>query len=138
MLNRTQVSRRRARSRKSKLLSGAAKPVLENLERRSLLSAGLLDTTANGSGSPFNDPDGYVTERWGDDQATGTALAVQSDGSVIVAAGILGPAGYQVGVAKYDSTGALDTGFGTLGRLVFDAVGDLDTPLAAGRSWHWD
>ena len=65
MLSRVQGSRRCAQKRKSKLLAGAAKPVLENLERRSMLSAGTPD--------PSFSTDGLVTESFGLSAANASA-----------------------------------------------------------------
>ena len=81
-------------------------------------SAGALDTAATGgfgplSGSPQSRP-GYVTTTIGDSFNEGRAVALQSDNKIVVAGQAFTTGGdYFFAVARYNTDGSLDTGFGT-------------------------
>jgi uncharacterized delta-60 repeat protein len=84
------------------------RPRLELLEDRCLLSAGQLDTTF-GSG-------GIVTTLIGT-SANAYATALQSDGKIL-AAGIAGyTSGNRFALARYTTSGSLDTSFGSGGTV---------------------
>ena len=87
---------------------------VELLERRVLLSAGQLDPTF-GTG-------GIVTDL---SLPAGT-IAVQADGKVVTAGGMLG----NFEVARFNANGSPDTSFGYFGRLITDFGGN-DTPTGA-------
>ena len=86
-----------------------SRPQLEFLEPRTLLSAGGLDTSFGTSGL-VNTP---LTSSGGD---TPYALVIQSDGEIVVG----GDAGGQtaMGLARYTSSGSLDSSFGSGGIVV--------------------
>jgi uncharacterized delta-60 repeat protein len=92
-----------------------ARPALEVLEDRCLLSAAAYDPTFNGTGKQMLDfPGGSVT---------GTAVAVQPDNKIIVA-GTFQPTGStgagSFAVARFNADGSLDTAFGSGGRVTLD------------------
>src|SRR5262249_8007542 len=85
---------------------------LELLEDRCLPSAGTLDPTFKGTGKQD------LAFQAG--EATGTAVAVQPDGKVVIAGtlqltGSTGAADFAV--ARFNADGSLDTGFGTGGQV---------------------
>jgi uncharacterized delta-60 repeat protein len=85
------------------------------LEDRCLLAVGTIDPSFNGSGKQTLDfPGGSVV---------GSAVALQADGKAIVA-GTFQPSGAGTGstfaVARFNADGALDTGFGSGGRVTLD------------------
>ncbi len=92
-------------------------PYLQPLEDRTLLSAGGLDLTFNGTGKQT------VAFDIGDfksDQAH--SMAVQPDGKVVMAgAARVGPGNYDFAVARLNSDGTPDMGFGTSGKRTFTA-----------------
>src|SRR5207247_383388 len=63
-----------------------------------------------------------VTDFGGDD--TAFALAVQPDGKIVVAGVSTGGGTMDFALARYDSDGALDTSFGSGGRVVTDLGGN--------------
>src|SRR5439155_8699659 len=63
-----------------------------------------------------------VTDFGGDD--TAFALAVQPDGKIVVAGVSTGGGTMDFALARYDSDGALDTTFGSGGRVVTDLGGN--------------
>jgi uncharacterized delta-60 repeat protein len=100
-----------------------ARPALEALEDRCLLSAGTLDPAFNGTGmQTLAFPGGTVT---------GTAVAVQPDNKILVA-GTFEPTAQpppppystltvsSIAVARFNADGSLDTGFGTGGRVTLN------------------
>jgi uncharacterized delta-60 repeat protein len=75
---------------------------------------GSLDTTFDG--------DGKVTTTLGAGNATGFAVAIQADGAIVVAGRAYNGSNYDVGVARYLDTGALDTSFSGDG-IVMTSIG---------------
>jgi uncharacterized delta-60 repeat protein len=84
------------------------RPRLELLEDRCLLSAGQLDTTF-GSG-------GTVTSLLGS-SSFAYATALQSDGKILAAGQATVGSGYQFALARYTTSGSLDTSFGNSGTV---------------------
>src|SRR5438874_8338809 len=77
---------------------------IESLEPRRLLSAGDLDPTFSGDGKQTTD---FALAA---DQAN--AIAVQSNGRVVVAGSALISSHFQVAITRYNADGSLDTSFG--------------------------
>jgi uncharacterized delta-60 repeat protein len=63
-----------------------------------------------------------------EDQAQ--AVAVQKDGSLVVAGRIMGPTNPDFGLVRLTRGGQLDETFGTGGRVLTDFSGGIDTPIA--------
>ncbi len=108
--NRTkQLHRRRLRPS----LRTRARPQLEMLEGRCLMSAGALDPTF-GSG-------GAVTTSFGNNTNTSAqVLALQPDGKIVAAGDSENPASLSVGyydLARYNADGSLDRTFGSKGEV---------------------
>ncbi|MFD3996026.1 calcium-binding protein [Streptomyces sp. NPDC058548] len=78
-----------------------------------LAAPGDLDTSFDG--------DGRVTTDFGGTTDEAFAMAVQADGKII-AAGRVSP-GPDFGLARYDTDGSLDTGFGIGGKVITDFGG---------------
>ena len=71
---------------------------------------------ASGAPDPTFDGDGKITQDLGPGDA-GVAVAVQSDGKILVAGG---GAGHSLRVSRLNVTGSVDTSFGTNGSADFD------------------
>lgn len=85
---------------------------LESLESRALL-AGDLDATFSG--------DGWVTTDFGTTGDVARAVAIQTDGKIVVAGDPKGATtGNDFAVARYNNDGTLDTSFGVGGKLTTD------------------
>lgn len=99
---------------------------LETLEDRTLLSAGALDLTFNGTGSvsiPFT--------LGGNNAADATAVAIQSDKKIVVVGQANSTTGMDFAVARLNLDGTLDTTFGTGGKFnVNFNGGGLNTDFA--------
>ena len=86
--------------------------------------------TADGTVDTGFGKDGVVTtdfQSGGNDY--GAAVAVQSDGKIVAAGRSYGTA-RDFAVARYNSDGSLDTGFGTGGKVTTDFGGNEDRPYA--------
>jgi uncharacterized delta-60 repeat protein len=86
--------------------------VVETLESRHLLSAGQPDPTFGGAG--------IVTDNT---LNAAKAVAVQSDGRVLVASSLPGSDGLDFSLARFNTDGTPDQSFGYHGRLVTDFGG---------------
>jgi uncharacterized delta-60 repeat protein len=94
--------------------------VAEPLEQRTLLDAGDLDLSFHG--------DGLVTTRFpAESNDGGYAVAIQSDGKVLVAGYSDNGTNPDFAVVRYNTDGSLDTGFDTDGKVT--------TPIGASRSY---
>jgi uncharacterized delta-60 repeat protein len=82
---------------------------------------GSLDTSF-GSG-------GKVTTDFGSNQAPGLAVALQSDGKIVVA-GLTQTNDSNFALARYDTNGTLDTSFGSGGKVTTDFSGSEDQAFA--------
>ena len=80
-------------------------------------SAGVLDTSFNGTGKVTTNPGGVVS--------TSQGLALQSDGRIVVAGSASNGSNFDFAVVRYLSTGALDT--------TFNGTGFVLTPIGSGR-----
>ncbi len=101
------------------------RPRLELLEDRSVPSAGALDPTF-GSG-------GIVTTKVSTNEDTARAVALQTDGKVVVAGTAYLGAGYDSGafaVLRYNANGSLDSSFGSGGKTITD----IDSRKADGAN----
>jgi uncharacterized delta-60 repeat protein len=76
----------------------------------------------NGSLDTTFDTDGRAAVTFTQGDAFGQAVAIQSDGKILVA-GYIGAAGEQFAVARLNTNGSLDTTFGTMGRVAFPMAG---------------
>ena len=97
------------------------RPRLEVLEDRRLLSGGALDPTFGNGGQVITDfPGGF---------ATGTSVALQPDGKILVAgfSAVFGqPNTEDFALVRYNTDGSLDTSFGNGGRVTTDFFGFND------------
>ena len=91
------------------------KPRLEQLEERTLLNAGALDS-AFGIG-------GKVTTHFGGFD-NGRELAIQPDGKIVVVGSEVVNGVSDFGLARYNSDGSLDSTFGTGGEVTTFGRGD--------------
>lgn len=117
------MSRRQRRNR----VRSSARSFAEPLERRVMLAAGDLDPTFGIGGKVTTEiPNFYIGGAH-----HFNAMALQADGKIVVAGFTTG---FDFVVARYNSNGSLDTGFGGSGVVVTD-VGGLDVPVTvAARS----
>ncbi len=125
-MRRTPFTRRKASN--SPIMRAVAN--VEVLEPRRLLSAGDLDPTFGVGGKVITDLPGP-----GQDVVADGAVAVQSDGKIVVAgttgSTLLLPADSDVAIVRYNVDGSLDASFGDGGRVTTDfgsfdeLVGDL-------------
>jgi uncharacterized delta-60 repeat protein len=100
-----------------------ARPLVETLEDRCLLSAGALDTTFGGTG--------VVTTSLSKGGDGADAVLVQPWDGKIVAAGSAHPgSGTVMGLARYNTDGTLDSTFGS-GGIVVSKVGTNGSNVAA-------
>src|SRR5260370_15059819 len=84
-------------------------PRLEQLEDRTLMNAGFLDTTFGSGG--IAQPGGF-TYRASDINSTGLhSVAVQVDGKIVVAGTGFGPSGGFFQVSRFNTDGSQDTTF---------------------------
>jgi uncharacterized delta-60 repeat protein len=97
----------------------AFRPRLEALEDRCLLSAGVLDPTFGSGGIVDTGPSGQAF-----------AVALQTDGKIVVA-GPPASGGSAGTVARYTTTGALDTSFGSGGTAAVSFFKNQYTQLLA-------
>lgn len=107
-----QIARRRGRP------SSFHNPVtpVESLEARALLSAGDLD--------PSFGVAGRVTTSFGAASQGAAAVAIQSDGKLVVSGNLFNGVNNDFAVARYNTDGSLDTTFGSLGKFTMDLGGD--------------
>lgn len=96
------------------------------MEPRCLLAAGALDTTFGTGG------EGVINfDAGGGSRDEGKAVAIQSDGKILVAgkvarSGVYNTTNYDFGVARFNANGTVDTSFGTRGKTIaFDIGGDV-------------
>jgi len=75
-------------------------------------------TRYNSDGSLDNtfDADGKVTTDFGNSQNLGHAIAIQSDGKIIVAGSTMDAFGQDVAMARYNTNGSLDNTFDADGK----------------------
>lgn len=86
-------------------------------------SDGVLDTTFDGDGIVQTDFGNNLEDR-------AYAVAAQADGKTVVAGYSVVAGKYQVALARYTVAGALDTSFGSGGRVLTDAGPDHDQAYA--------
>lgn len=85
---------------------------------------GIARYNADGSQDTSFDGDGLVTTDFGTTHDSASAVAVQSDGKIVVA----GSTGSDFALARYNSNGTLDTaGFGSGGKVTSDFSGGFDS-----------
>src|SRR5215213_3696859 len=103
--------------------AGAA---VERLEARALLAAaGDLDTTFSGDGVAFYNNSGFSVE-------SGQAIAVQSDGKVVVAGATGdGSASGDILLLRYNADGTPDSTFDTDGVVITDLPNDASLSAIA-------
>lgn len=111
-------------TRRGRMNSTSFRPRLERLEDRSLMTAGLLDTSFGG--------DGFVQTAIGSANDNATAVAVQADGKAVVGGGTVQPDGTTAfAVTRYNVDGSLDSSFGTGGKVVVSFGGSHNDQLYA-------
>lgn len=82
-------------------------------------SDGVLDTTFNGTG--------ITSSPIGADDDTVSAMALQSDGRILLAGNVeLAPAVYDFALARFNTNGSLDPTFNGTGKVTTDLGGSLD------------
>src|SRR5581483_5081859 len=97
---------------------------LELLEDRVLLNAGALDPTFGTSG--------IVTTSFPlNTQAQATAVAIQSDGKIVVAGAALTGSSDSIALARYNPGGSLDPGFGTGGQVIIPSTTSISVAALA-------
>ena len=79
---------------------------------------GTPDTSFDGDGKAFTDFDGGASAI--------NSLALQSDGKIVAGGNASGFVS-DFALARYNTDGTLDTGFGTNGRITTDFAGDADS-----------
>ncbi len=79
---------------------------------------------------------GSASASIGSETDTVTAMALQTDGRVIVAGHILTGPNYDFGLARFNPNGTLDPTFNTTGKVITDLGGNLD--LAEGMALQAD
>ncbi len=81
-------------------------------------TAGALDTTFGADGPDTGtDPDGHVTTAIGSGNDVARAMAIQSDGKIVVVGYSHNGTNDDFALARYTTVGALDTSFGTGGKV---------------------
>jgi len=80
----------------------------------------------NGSLDTSFDTDGIVTTPLSGGDDRGEAVALQSDGKILVAGDVLGGAARNFGVVRYNTTGTLDASFDTDGIVITDFLANED------------
>jgi uncharacterized delta-60 repeat protein len=94
-------------------------PSVERLEDRFTPSGGALDPTFGGKG--------YVITGLGGNDDEAAAVAVQSDGKIVVAGSANpGTTGYDFALTRYNTDGNLDPTFGVSGTVLTDFAGGDD------------
>src|SRR5262249_28911923 len=88
------------------------RPALEELEKRSLLSAGALDLSFNGTGKELLDIEGDAH-----------AVALQRGGKIVVAGFTGGGARTDMAVVQLNADGTLDPSFNGTGKQAIDFGG---------------
>jgi uncharacterized delta-60 repeat protein len=85
---------------------------------------GSLDMTFGTSGK-------VTTSFFNNSEAIATAIALQSDGKIVVAGSAISPiTTYDFAVARYNTDGALDSSFGSGGKVTTDFFGKADQALS--------
>lgn len=117
----------RQRPRAARRLSYHRKLNLEALEDRRVLAAGVLDPSFDGDGKVTTNKFFNATDR--NEEARG--VAVQSNGRIVVAGFAANSSGNNdFALARYNSSGSLDTTFGTAGTgKVTTAIGSSDDEI---------
>ena len=82
----------------------------------------LLRFNSNGSLDTTFDGDGKVTTDFGNLDVI-YAIAIQSDGKIVVNGGTYDTNNADLAVARYNTNGSLDTSFGSLGKIIVDFGG---------------
>ena len=85
-------------------------------------TAGALDTTFGGDADNNNTPDGYITTAMSSHRDIAYGLVLQDDGKIVIAGWAGNTAGgaarpLDFALARYTAAGALDTAFGTGGKV---------------------
>ena len=81
-------------------------------------TAGALDTSFGADGPDTGtDPDGHVTTAIGSGNDVARAMAIQSDGKIVVVGYSHNGTNDDFALARYTTVGALDTSFGTGGKV---------------------
>ncbi|MCB0035867.1 MAG: hypothetical protein KDE51_17670, partial [Anaerolineales bacterium] len=94
----------------------------------------LVRYLADGTPDPSFSGDGYVRtdfDRITANSDTAKGVVIQSNGNIVVAGEVWSGSDYDIGVARYDSSGQLDPLFGNDGLVIFDSgVVDSVTDVA--------
>jgi uncharacterized delta-60 repeat protein len=85
---------------------------------------------SNGSLDTSFDTDGKVTTPIGSAGDFGNAIAIQSDGKILVAGSTAVGASFDFAIVRYNTNGSLDTSFGTSGKVLTDIAGFSDEAYA--------
>ena len=91
---------------------------------------GLARYNANGSLDTTFDGDGKLVTDFSAGYDHASALAMQSDGKIVVAGYAYGSSMFDFALARYNANGSLDTTFDGDGKLVTDFAGDMDLASA--------
>ena len=92
---------------------------------------GIARYNTDGSLDTSFDGDGLVTTDFGSTHDSASAVAVQSDGKIVVAGSNISDFACDFVLARYNSNGSLDSaGFGSGGKVTTDFAGDFDTASA--------
>jgi uncharacterized delta-60 repeat protein len=89
----------------------------DNFELVRYKSDGSLDESFGAGGKVSTD---FGLAEQGFSYAQGYSLAIQPDGKLVVAGSAYIDTGFDAALARYESTGALDTSFGTGGKVITD------------------
>jgi uncharacterized delta-60 repeat protein len=87
---------------------------------------------AGGDLDPTFDGDGKLTTNLGLNTSQAQAMAIQSDGKIVVAGYASNGVNYDVALARYNTDGSLDTTFSADGKLT-TAIGTFNDYARAGH-----
>jgi uncharacterized delta-60 repeat protein len=123
------TTRKNRRVSSSQCRRHAFRPRLEAIEDRCLLSAGTLDPTFGSAGFVT----GPILAVAPNSNIDHPAVAMQSNGKIVVGANIMGANGYlNFALARYNGNGSLDTSFGpNHNGVVANALGAQDSWINA-------
>ena len=86
----------------------------------------LLRYTTTGALDTTFDTDGILTTPFGVGDDYADALGIQTDGKIVIAGSSDNGSSFDFALARYNTNGALDTTFGTAGKVITDFTANFD------------